>query len=1007
MWSSRRLILGFFAVIAILLAAGALIITRTIADAEQRIAENAETMAAELLEEINLAIDNQILTIHAVAATRTDLHAALAASNRDFAARGDEAQIRAQIEQEDQAWRAAPAGTPTALMRSIMAGTLSQELHRTMEFHKDVEGRPVFAEIFVTNRYGANAGQTGRTSDFRQDDEGWWQAAWRDGRWVADEVSLDHSAGVYAIEIGMRVENADRERLGVMKAVLNVDAVRSIVDRFSRNLELDGVIVELVDGRGRVIHRLDDPEAFQKDLTGQEIVQRALAGARGHAVELMSGVEMLRAYVGSRRPGSMRLGLVLNVPTASMYAGLEQQRSWMIGIGLLGALLAALVGLLLSTAFARVTGRLEAVGSELAANEARMRSIVTTAVDGIVTIDSRGVIQSTNPAVEAIFGYARDEMRGQNVKMLMPEPYRSEHDGYLERYVRTREPRVIGVRSELFGRRKDGTDFPLELGLSEVERPDGDSRFVGILRDVSERHEAQQALEEAKNEAEMASRTKGQFLANMSHELRTPLNAVIGYSEMIGEELEERGESELVDDSRKIRTAGKHLLDLINAVLDVSKIEAGKVDLFLETFDVAEMLYGVAATVRPLMERRSNELVLELAPNLGTTHSDLTKTRQILFNLLSNAAKFTQSGTVTLRARREAGDGQDWFLLAVDDTGIGMDEEQRARVWDAFAQADASTTREFGGTGLGLTITKSFCELLGGRIDVQSTPGKGSTFECRLPARSAPAMPTAAPRSLRQDGSSECVLIIDDDEASREIVERVLRQEGYEVLGAASGPEGLRIASEIHPAAIVLDVMMPGMDGWSVLKTLREDEALADTPVVMLSMADESELGLALGADAYLSKPLDRTELSRALQPFHVEPTQRRVLVVEDEHATRELVARTLTRDGWRVELAENGEQALEVMAERPPDLMLVDLMMPVMNGFELLTRVRADERFADLPVIVLTAKDLTPDEGAHLKGMVQRTMQKGASSGQDLRREVRRLVRSTVAQEHRKRVTP
>ncbi len=506
------------------------------------------------------------------------------------------------------------------------------------------------------------------------------------------------------------------------------------------------------------------------------------------------------------------------------------------------------------------------------------------------------------------------------------------------------------------------------------------------------------ALIESKETAESANRAKSTFLANMSHELRTPLNAIIGYSEMLVEEARESGQNEFVPDLEKIQKAGNHLLELINSVLDLSKIEAGKMDLYLETFDVPTVLRDVVATVQPLIQQKSNRLVLECPDDLGAMRADVTKVRQALFNLLSNASKFTDQGTITLTAAREDTDSAPWMIFRVTDTGIGMTSEQLGNLFQAFSQADASTTRKYGGTGLGLVITRRFCQLMGGDVDVDSAAGMGTTFTIRLPARvaerdtdgAAPATVAAPTAAARAAGT---VLVIDDDPAARELLENFFRKEGFAVASAGGGADTVRLARELRPVLITLDVMMPGVDGWAVLSQLKADPVLADIPVIMVTIVDDRNLGYALGATEYLTKPVDRERLAAIVRKYRRAGTPDLVLVVEDDPATRAMLRTTLERDGWEVAEAENGRVGLQAVARREPRLVLLDLMMPEMDGFQFVTELRRTEEGRRIPVIVLTAKDVTAEDRRRLTGSVEVILQKGAASRETILAEIRALV--------------
>ncbi|MBE2205291.1 MAG: response regulator [Chthoniobacterales bacterium] len=500
----------------------------------------------------------------------------------------------------------------------------------------------------------------------------------------------------------------------------------------------------------------------------------------------------------------------------------------------------------------------------------------------------------------------------------------------------------------------------------------------------------------ARDAAESANRTKSAFLANMSHELRTPMNAIIGYSEMLIEEAEDLKLEGFTPDLGKIRSAGKHLLALINDILDLSKIEAGKMTLFLEEFDVSGMIRDVAATIQPLIEKNRNRLEVVVAPECGRMCADLTKVRQTLFNLLSNAAKFTENGTITLGV----GPSPDSTRLHFDvtDTGIGMTPEQMSKLFQAFTQADDSTTKKYGGTGLGLVISRKFCQLMGGDVSVQSTHGKGTTFRVDLPVRvseSKTANPAPAPIPASKQ-TRRVVLVIDDDRDASDILRRKLVKNGYDVIQAYTGKDGLDLARKMRPSAITLDVMMPGMDGWSVLGELKADSLLASIPVIMVTMLHNRHLGYSLGASEFLTKPVDSAQLNAILSRY-CGLQKSAVLVVEDDPGNRELLTRMLEKEGYPVTGAENGRVALEKISESPPALILLDLMMPVMDGFAFLEAMRQRPECAGIPVVVVTAKDLTPTDQELLQDSVEQVIQKGAVDREKFLGEISQLIARNI----------
>ncbi|HET9587519.1 MAG TPA: PAS domain S-box protein, partial [Anaerolineales bacterium] len=577
--------------------------------------------------------------------------------------------------------------------------------------------------------------------------------------------------------------------------------------------------------------------------------------------------------------------------------------------------------------------------------------------------------------------------------------------------------RDLGVNTERFGWEPITAEKAFS-GVFSWDRPDGGENIIeynaaptrvgeryftiGLDRDVTERRHAEEELKKARLSAEQANQAKSTFLANMSHELRTPLNSIIGFTRIVRRKSEGVLPAKQTENLDKVLTSAEHLLNLINTVLDIAKIEAGRMDVLAANFRIGALIDLCANTAQPLLKPN---VILEkqVDESLNIIHSDQDKIRQIVLNLLSNAAKFTHQGTITLATRQ---DGEN-LRVSVSDTGIGISADALPRIFKEFQQADTSTSRQYGGTGLGLSISRNLARLLGGDLIVESELGKGSRFTLVIPIQygAGPAFHRdheVAPVSEivpapGRASAKKCILVIDDDPDAVYLLQENLDPQEFEIIGARNGQDGLRIAHEGHPQAILLDIVMPGADGWQVLHDLKADPATSTIPVVFLTIVDKKALGLQLGAAAYLLKPLDPVEVRDTLNRVIGRTLHRpaRVLLVDDDPDVGDMLRQFLPESDFALESARDGESGLRAIEANRPDILLLDLIMPRLDGLGVIERLHADPKMRDLPVIVISAKELSAAEAARLKKTVAVVMQKQGLEGEKLVNEINKLLKS------------
>ena len=632
-----------------------------------------------------------------------------------------------------------------------------------------------------------------------------------------------------------------------------------------------------------------------------------------------------------------------------------------------------------------------------------LRSLLEVAPDAVVTVDDQGRIVLVNSQTEKLFGYQRHELLGERVEKLIPARVRDGHSKHRAGFSAAPHHRAMGAALELYALRKDGTEFPVEISLSPIQTSEG-VRVISSIRDVSERKKVQRQIEQQNREldlrnreVERATRLKSLFLASMSHELRTPLNAIVGFSDLLAEEVPGELNPKQKRFVNHIKQGSAHLLQLINDILDLSKIEAGHLELHCEYFRVKDALPEVLSTIRPLAMAKNIEVehVLEID---RPVYADRVRFKQILYNLLSNAVKFTpQGGRISIACAEDEG----FVSISVTDTGIGIHAEDQTVVFEEFRQVEGGKDSTQEGTGLGLAITKRLVEQQGGKISLVSQLGKGSRFSFTLPAgaktktSAIDAVSATAPhRAAVAEGRKPLVMVVDDEGPARELLVSYLDPE-YRTAVAESGAETVRRAQQLQPDAITLDVLMPGGSGLETLAALRKNPETANIPIIVVSIVDQKQVGFALGAADYLIKPIRKSVLLETIRkhvPYQYDDDTA-ILLVDDDPKTLELLEETLRSAGYETQSVQSGKRALEVLSSKLVGAVLLDLLMPGMDGFEVIRHIRQEPTLKELPIFVMTAKNLTGDELLVLTRETQALFHKNGSWQQQLMVEVGRIL--------------
>jgi PAS domain S-box-containing protein len=820
--------------------------------------------------------------------------------------------------------------------------------------------------------------------------------------YVSDIYQSEVGDKVRVTAIATPIKDRQGHVIGILVAAQTVDTI--LQDIRTLTSPKSSSVLSLVDQHG---HVFGNDRASVKEITQQAkvdtgLIEQIRQGKSGTSLRTIAGIPLLVTYSPIR---SLNWGVMIETPPGAI-----QKALWEYEKGLL------ILGLVITGLAVGAGGFVVSLYQRLRSSEKQVRTIIEEATDAFISINATGKITEWNPRAASIFGWTREEALGHDAEetiLAPPSPAspRPSKKKILLRLFESADQLAKPGLIELVGIRRDGQRFPLEFSVS-VTHQGTHCTLSLFLRDITDRKQAEQAvqdlnarlqtsnaaLEVRNRETERATQLKSQFLASMSHELRTPLNAIVGFSDLLSEQLAGPLNEKQARFVGHIKTGSRHLLQLINDILDLSKIEAGHLQLEQEDVAVADLMPEVLSTIRPLAVQKKIRVVEDLEPQLAI-HADRVRFKQIVYNLLSNAIKFTpEGGSLFVNAESEA----ELVRVSVRDTGIGIRPDDLAVVFDEFRQVGESTKGIKEGTGLGLAITRRIVEQHGGRIWVESEFGQGSQFSFTMPKAVVSPEPALVPAlaSVPRGSKLRRVLIVDDEPAAQELLASHLSTAGYEILTACNAAEAIEKAKTLKPDAITLDILMPDGNGFGALYELRRSPESAQIPVIIVSIVDQKNIGVALGAADYLIKPVDKEQLLKTVS-HHVEkkkdiPTS--VLIIDDDEQVREFLYQALTMAGFSACVAPNGAEALRALKNVVVDAIVLDLMMPEMDGFEVLEHIKTDTRLRDIPVVIMTAKDLTKKEIATLQKEATALIQKHADWKDSLLKQLDRAVESPAA---------